>query len=158
MDDLPVRKRLRLKNVDYANPARVYFITACAIKNTSPFSRAEIADQVVSSLLYLRQKYRFHLYVYCLMPDHLHLALSPTRESGSISEIVLRLKSFTTKFAHDHGIEGHIWQKSFYDHIVRSNEGLLDICRYILANPVRKGLTERVGQWPYAGPVDSLPI
>jgi len=158
MDDFPLRKRLRLKNADYADPARVYFITACAVQNTAPFFAPTIADQVVSSLMFLREKDCFRLYVYCVMPDHLHLALSPSLQSGPVSEIVRRLKSFTTQHAHAHGIEGPIWQKSFYDHIIRSDEGLLGICRYILANPVRKGLTERFGQWPYAGLVDSLPI
>lgn len=43
------------------------------------------------------------------------------------------------------------WQKDFYDHIIRAAEDYGAQVRYILRNPVRRGLCERWEDWPYKG-------
>ena len=154
----PDRKRLRLKHFDYSNPSHVFFITICAKDKAAHFLNSELAEEIVSSLLVLRERREFPIYCYCLMPDHLHLVISPSVSSGSVSGIVRRLKSFTTKIGWEHGVSGRLWQKSFYDHVVRSDENLMSICQYILMNPVRKALAERAEDWEYSGMVDSLPF
>jgi hypothetical protein len=42
-----------------------------------------------------------------------------------------------------------LWQKSFYDHGLRSEEDLKGIARYIVANPLRAGLVEHIGEYPH---------
>ncbi len=44
--------------------------------------------------------------------------------------------------------EGSLWQKGFYDHALRENENVQGIARYIVANPLRAGLVEQVGDYP----------
>ncbi len=154
--DRPQRKRLRLQHFDYSNPNYVYFVTLCSDKQTKPFSNLKLAEEVIACLHYRRDGGDIKLYCYCLMPDHLHLALSP-RKSLSVSEIIKSFKSFTTKLSWGYGREGKLWQRSFYDHIARTREDLLEICEYILLNPVRKGLVKRTVDWPYSGIVDPLP-
>lgn len=138
------RKRLRLKGFDYSNSNYVYFLTLCARHLTSPFQNDNLAKEVVESLFYLKREDDFPMYCYCLMPDHLHIVLSPSRKSGSVSKILQRYKSYTTQEGWKRGISGKLWQRSFYDHIARKNEDLVKICEYILANPVRKGLVDSI--------------
>lgn len=42
-----------------------------------------------------------------------------------------------------------LWQKGFHDHAVRKEEDLPALARYVVANPVRAGLVQRVGQYPH---------
>lgn len=49
-----------------------------------------------------------------------------------------------------------IWQRGFFDHVLRSDESYREKWEYVLANPVRAGLVLQVGAWPYAGEV--IPI
>ncbi|MCF8051888.1 MAG: transposase [Desulfobacterales bacterium] len=154
----PQRKNLRLESFNYNNPSYVYFLTLCARHlPAAPFQNPAIAEGVVNSLAYIRDAKRGNIYCYCLMPDHLHLALSPLLDLG-VSDIVRQLKSYTTRFAWNFGIRGRLWQKSFYDHIARKDEDLVGICEYILANPVRKGLVRSADQWQYCGLWAPLPI
>ena len=45
------------------------------------------------------------------------------------------------------------WQKDFYDHVIRKEENLISIARYILDNPVRKGLVARWDDYPFKGSI-----
>ena len=153
----PVRKRLRLKEFDYSNPAQVYFLTICASEGTSPFLDKDLSSQTIKSLFFYRNQRGIRLYSYCVMPDHLHLVMSPANEFG-VSQFVSNLKSYTTKLAQEKGLNKKLWQKSFYDHIIREDESLLKICEYVLANPVRKGLVDRPEEWAYSGRPDPLPL
>ncbi len=45
------------------------------------------------------------------------------------------------------------WQKDFFDHIIRKEEGLVNVAKYILENPVRKGLVAHWQEYPYKGSI-----
>ena len=47
-----------------------------------------------------------------------------------------------------------LWQKSFYDHVVRKEENLNSVAEYIFNNPVRKGMVENYDDYPFLGPKD----
>ena len=157
------RKAIRLRSFDYSNSDYVYFITICARHLSSPFLVRGLAQEVLKSLLSLREEGRILLYCYCLMPDHLHVAVSPRvsrgkQRFGDLSKILGDFKSYTTRLSWKHGVKGKLWQRSFYDHIARRGEDLVAICEYILANPARKGLVEDPENWPYSGLLDPLPL
>ncbi len=157
------RKAIRLKNFDYSNSDYVYFITMCARHLSSPFLSRGLAQEILKSLLSLRDEGKIFLYCYCLMPDHLHVVLSPRpscgRESSEdVSKILGDFKSYTTRLSWKHGIKGKLWQRSFYDHVGRKEEDLTAICDYIIANPVRKGLVGNPEDWSHSGLLDPLPL
>jgi putative transposase len=60
-----------------------------------------------------------------------------------ISRVVGRWKIYLTKH------ERIKWQRDFFDHRLRGDEALEEKARYILENPVRAGLVEKAGDWPY---------
>ena len=151
------RNRLRLAGFDYSDPNHVFFVTFCARHLSQPFVGDALAQQITRSLLFLSQARDWRLYCYCLMPDHLHLALSPEPGKGDLAHLLQRFKSFTTRVAWQYGYHGPLWQRSYYDHVARYEEDVLWICQYILANPLRKGLVREGACWPYSGMPHPLP-
>ncbi|MBI4595730.1 MAG: transposase [Candidatus Tectomicrobia bacterium] len=146
---------VRLRDFNYSDPAYVYFVTLCARHQKEPFKNEDLSNEIITALLHLKET-KIFLYCYCLMPDHLHVAISPRNQN--LSGILRDFKSYTTKISWRFGIIGKLWQRNFYDHIARHDENLLTICQYILENPVRKGLVEEVEGWPYSALVDPLPL
>ena len=79
---------------------------------------------------------------FVVMPDHVHWLFELRR--GSLPKSIKRIKSvFSSK-----DIE-RIWDYGFYDHGIRSDESLIKVARYIVANPLRAGLVDRVGDYPH---------
>jgi len=83
-----------------------------------------------------------------VMPDHLHwlvrlksMPLSPLMQSvKSRSAIALNKASCRPG--------EKVWQKGFHDHALRADEDLQNAARYVVANPLRAGLVERIGDYP----------
>ncbi|BAU72594.1 Transposase [Metapseudomonas furukawaii] len=44
---------------------------------------------------------------------------------------------------------GRLWQKGFHDHALRSDEDVKTVARYVVANPLRAGLVERLADYPF---------
>ena len=166
--NLPERKRHRLDPTIYAKTEYDYFFTVCARHQGEPFRNADLAKEVIESLLWTKRRYQWHLYCYCLMPDHLHFVCRLTDPEvkiinagarGNVPEGVLehlgRFKSYTTSKAWKFGFQGALWQKSSYDRVFDLEWALLEIIEYILGNPVRRGLVKEWTEWPYSKIVDT---
>jgi REP-associated tyrosine transposase len=82
----------------------------------------------------------------CLMPDHLHWLVLPSEVLGNV---VKRFKLSSLEVAWDLGVKGKLWQRSFYDHVVRDERDLAETLRYIAENPVEEGLVDSAEKWPY---------
>ena len=84
---------------------------------------------------------------FCLMPDHLHWLLQLGNEP--LSRVVGTMKGRAARaFCQANPGTSHLWQRGFYDHALRAEEDLVDVARYIIANPLRAGLVKRVGDYP----------
>lgn len=158
----PDRRPLRLPDFDYSASGRVYFVTVRAQKGRAggdpPFRDPALAAKIVCTLHYLRDRKGVSLLGYCLMPDHLHLLLSPTERSGSLIDVIRDFKSYTTRMAWLCGWSGRLWARSFHERAVRSESELVEVCTYMLANPVKAGLAEAAEDYPYSDIADSLPV
>lgn len=113
---------------------------------------ADEADYAAFSELIARakQRFRFDLYAYCLMPTHLHLLLRVSAISISVIMHWLQLM-YAKKFNWLRGRWGHVFQDRFKAPRCRDDRHLLTLLRYIHRNPVRGGLVESAGQWPWSG-------
>jgi REP element-mobilizing transposase RayT len=89
------------------------------------------------------------------MPDHFHALIGLGESKKSLSEICGSFKSLSTR-AYWHWYEGKLWQRQFFDHIIRSEKDFLETIEYIRMNPVRKKLVARVEEWPYTGVMGTL--
>lgn len=92
------------------------------------------------------------------MPDHLHLLASPLESGKPITQLVGGISSKITRFSYQYDYSGKLFQRSFYDHIVRKDDDLRKIAEYILNNPVRKELVRNREEYPYCGFLDPLPV
>ena len=146
------RDSLRLRDFDYAT-RRVYFVTIVAAERRQIFHDMRVAQATVACLRELGRKLNFYVYTYCLMPDHFHALLGIGESGKSLSDICGAFKSLSTRaFWKWH--KGKLWQRQFFDHIIRNEEDFFETIEYIKLNPVRKGLVESWEQWPYTGRLD----
>lgn len=83
------------------------------------------------------------------MPDHLHLLVLGS-DRGSLIRFAQHFKQ-ATGFRHR-----GLWQRSYYDHLMRREETVADVANYIWDNPVRAGLVDDALSYPYSGPRDVL--
>ena len=156
-NEIPKRKPNRLKSFDYSS-CGAYFITVCTAKRYNHFWKND-ADAAVGASIARPHEIELSQYGktvyeainnipviypsvsvdhYVIMPDHIHLLLSiRADENGrpmvapTISRIVQQLKGYVTK-----RIKSPIWQKLFYDHIIRSREDYEKHLKYIYENPM----------------------
>jgi hypothetical protein len=84
------------------------------------------------------------------MPDHIHILTGPDDREASppLPRFIQRFKSAATHRLWRLGISGVVWQSSYYDHVLRKDEDLERVARYILGNPVRKGLVDAAEAYP----------
>ncbi|MBI5866461.1 MAG: transposase [Planctomycetes bacterium] len=115
----------------------------------SPFAAGQIATLVCDSVEKSSELLGFRLYVYCLMPDHVHAMVSAGSTGRPISEFLQRMKSFTTRRYQALTGRRRLWQASAFDRVSRPGEDLATIVRYIADNPVRRGLVACWADWPH---------
>lgn len=143
---LPERKNLRLPQYDYASPG-TYFVTVVSYERQFLFG--DVVDQkmivnengwvVETCWLDLPNHYpNIRLGTFIVMPNHLHGIIEITSDHGrGLSEIVRGLKSYSSmkinQLRETPGIP--VWQRSYHEHIVRNEEELEQIQRYIEDNP-----------------------
>jgi len=83
------------------------------------------------------------------MPDHLHLLLGG-QENSDLRDY---MKTFKQVSAHNYRKDFNetLWQRSYYEHVLRRDGAIEDIAQYILNNPVRAGMVQDLKQYPYSG-------
>jgi len=83
-----------------------------------------------------------------IMPDHLHW-LFQLQEDQNLSEIVRLLKGRSAhRVNHYLQRQGSVWDRAFHDHALRKDEDIKNIARYIVANPLRAKLVEKLDDYP----------
>jgi len=144
-----LRKSPRLKGFDYAGPYG-YNVTVVTRRRQPVFRNASIVEIALEALERACRQHGFTLHAYCFMPDHVHLLVSGGTDSRlpDFVHLFKQLSSFQAKQA----LDTPLWQISYYDHVVRREEDLADIIRYIWNNPVRAGLADEPADYPYSGP------
>jgi len=82
------------------------------------------------------------------MPDHVHWLLQ-LNKGQDLSKLVAQLKAVSAKSIKQKGAIGQVWAAGFHDHALRRDEDLLAVACYVVANPLRAGLVNRVGDYPF---------
>ena len=86
---------------------------------------------------------------YCVMPNHYHVTLVPSR--CNLSDAIRRLNSLYAQWWNRHHERvGHVFQGRFKDQTVEREPYLLALSRYVVMNPVRAGLVRTPGEWPWS--------
>ncbi len=89
-----------------------------------------------------KNRYKFALYHYVLMNNHVHLMIEPT-EKGTLSEIMKSINlSYVIYFRKQYGGIGHFWQDRFKSLLISNERYLLKCASYIELNPVKAGFVK----------------
>jgi REP element-mobilizing transposase RayT len=144
---------LRLPRYDYASPG-IYFVTMCTSNRRCLFGkvvesemRLNISGNLVEACWYTLPDHYPHVLLdsFVVMPNHVHGLVVLTRDSEGrqggpgLSEVIRAFKAFSSRRVNAaRGATGTVlWQRGFYDHVVRREESLERIRNYIITNPLR---------------------
>jgi putative transposase len=131
---------------------RRYFVTFCTHSRRPLFTAPDRVDLVRSQILRAAQANAFAISAYCFMPDHLHLLVEATADDADGLRFIGRAKQ-VSGFHHMQTFGVRLWQRYAFERILRNDEAVLGVARYILENPIRARLVERVEDYPFCGSV-----
>jgi len=144
MPDQPTRPHAKdLRKGRVSLPGQAYHITTITLDRRPVFSDLRSARLLINALRAAQSRDEATTLAFVVMPDHLHWLLQLEADS-SLSAVVGAVKAVTA-----HGLGARVWQGGFHDHALRKEEDLAKLARYIVANPLRAGLVQRVGDYPH---------
>src|SRR3990167_2404287 len=91
-----------------------------------------------------------HQRAYVFMPDHLHLVLHGLSQNADLKACAVLAKQ-RSAYEYSRIYGRRLWQPSYYDHVIRDEEGILGFLAYLVMNPVEAGLVERPEDYPFTG-------
>ncbi|HLZ14011.1 MAG TPA: transposase [Candidatus Acidoferrum sp.] len=131
-------------------PQYSYFVTTKSAEGRAIFQVRENAQIVIDALYRYREKGAYLLHEFVLMPDHLHLLLTPL-ESMSLEKAMQLIKGGSSFEIHKkRGQKMEIWQKGFHDWTIRDADDWRVKSEYVAMNPVRAHLVQTFRDWPYS--------
>ena len=136
-----------LRKGRYSQPGLFHFLTTSVANRRRIFTRHEHAIVVLESIRWLHRARRLIVDAAVVMPDHVHLA--GQLGGNSLSSVMHTFKSYTASRLADSGVDAPVWQPGYHDHALRDDEDYSVRIRYLIDNPVRAGLVERIGDYPY---------
>jgi len=142
-------KRTRLVDFSYKGCYR-YFITLRCHNRSRRFADSGLVSEALRTLHKTAEQRNFHIWAYCFMPDHLHLLIEGKTENADMRKFVSIFKQ-RTAFWFKRRYAARLWRPSYYDRILRKDEAISAVARYIFENPVRKGIATDYLQYPYSG-------
>lgn len=93
--------------------------------------------------------FRMRIFAYCLMENHYHLLLE--NSSGKLSGFMKRLNgAYGSYYRREKKSRGYVFQNRFKSTLIENDAYLLQAIRYVLYNPVRKGLVGQEREWPWS--------
>ena len=136
---LPTRKRLRIIEYDYSKEG-MYFITICIknrlellgeIKNINYMELTQEGIIVKESIKQIEKRYiNVEIDEYVIMPNHIQMILAVKNKTKvTISRMIKQYKAYVSK-----KVGYAIWQKTFYEHIIRNEKEYIKIKDYIKNN------------------------
>jgi putative transposase len=138
-----------LENFDYLGMHR-YFLTFCTEDRATRFVDADAVDLAQSQILRAAGEQGFEITVYCYMPDHAHFIVRGMYEAAEALTFISRAKQYSV-FHYKKRFGRRLWQRYGYERVLREDIEEAATIRYIIDNPVRKGLARRPAEYPFTG-------
>ena len=130
-------------------PHQTYLVTSATVDRQSFFASFEAGCAAARCFIDPAVLGDASLLAWVLMPDHAHWLLQ-LGEQDSLDRVVNRVKSASARHANRVLNRcGALWQAAYHDHALRSHEDFRAAARYVVANPLRAGLVERLADYPF---------
>jgi putative transposase len=122
-----------------------FFVTSATFNRRRLFQVVANAELFLETLQQYRREGHYKLHAFVVMPDHIHLLLTP--QGITIERAMGLIKG---GFSHRMGSKLPVWQRGFTDHRVRDRNDFETRRNYIHQNPVRAGIVELCELYPYS--------
>ncbi len=149
----------------YYGTGHLHFITCSCYDRKPLLDTAPHRDLFLNILEQVRQRYRFVVLGYVVMPEHFHLLMSEPQE-GDPSKAMQIVKQVYAQRILQRMPRGegtlapagprHVWQPRFYDFNVWTEHKRVEKLRYMHRNPVTRGLVDKPEQWDWSSFRDYL--
>lgn len=126
---------------------RAYLLTTVTEQRRPVFGDWRVGRLLVAELRAEHEAARVDSLAWVVMPDHVHWLV--TLREGTLDALMRRVKSRSAIAVNAAlGVGGQLWQKGYHDHAVRAEDDLRAMARYVVANPLRAGLTTSLADYP----------
>jgi putative transposase len=110
-----------------------------------------------------RAQDRFQLHEFVVMPDHIHVILTPASEHPLEKCVQFIKGGFSFRAKKELGFNGEVWQRQYTEHRIKDARDYQEHASYIQQNPVRARLVARAEDWKYSSAsirdiIDRTPI
>jgi putative transposase len=142
--------------------APIYFVTTCTRHRKPLLACYDVAKVLIDEWRAAHRRHGWAIGRYVIMPDHVPFFCRAEIGAKTLSDFVGNWKSWTSRAINALGrprstpAATTLWQREFFDHVLRSSESYSEKWNYVRDNPVRAGLVSNAGEWKYAGEIETL--
>ena len=130
-------------------PGAIYHVVVRGNERRAVFRVDADRELYLGRLEHYQKRFGFRVYAYCLMTNHIHLAMEASKVP--LSRIMLGLQgSYTQAFNRRHDRVGHLFQGRYKALVVQKDRYLLALVRYIHANPVQAGMVKKPSEYRWS--------
>ncbi len=127
-----------------------YFVTSRTWESRAIFKMAPPCEIFTESLLHYRDQGSYQLHGFVVMPDHIHVLLTPG-DDMALERAVQFIKGGSARAIRERlQYRFPVWQRGFSDHRIRDAADYESHVRYLEQNPVRKRMTEQPGEYAWS--------
>jgi REP element-mobilizing transposase RayT len=131
-------------------PDGYFHVSGRGVDRRMPLFRDDADRRLFVSLLArAARRHRWTTHAHCLLSTHYHLVVEAKRHDLS-SGLCWLHGTYARRFNRRHGHFGHVFAERFAARVIDTEEYLHDACSYVLLNPIRAGLCDRIEQWPWS--------
>ena len=129
---------------------RTFFVTSSTCEKRGLLQSTRAAGLLIDVLYHYRQKQKYLLHEFVIMPDHFHVLITVDEEMTVEKAVQLIKGGFAFLAGRELGFRAPVWQKGFSEVRVNEREVFLGIREYIHANPVKRFLVTAGADYPYS--------
>lgn len=134
-------------------PGAIVFVTGVTHQRLPYLGPEEDLSLFWDTLRRVQAIHPFRLLAHVTLPEHFHWLLRVDDGEGDFSAVLHSVKrNYTQSYKKAHGIRGHlqVWQRGFWDHVIREEKDLARHFDYIHWNPVKHGYVQRPEDWQHS--------
>ncbi|NTW60110.1 MAG: addiction module toxin RelE [Nitrospirae bacterium] len=130
-------------------PGAVYHITSRGNEKKAVFKSDQDRTAFLNALQHVKKRYNWICHAYCLMDNHYHLLIETP--DGNLALGMRQINGvYTQLFNTAHGRSGHLFQGRYKSILIQKDSHLLEVCRYVVLNPVRAKMVEAPALWKWS--------